>query len=40
VGLAAKIDYFSGDFIGDKYAQEIEEKIKKLKKEHPHPPEN
>lgn len=40
VGLAAKIDYFSGDFIGDKYAQEIEEKIEKLKKEHPHPPEN
>jgi nucleolar protein 56 len=40
VGLAAKIDYFSGDFIGDEYAKEIEEKIEKLKKEHPNPPKN
>ncbi len=38
VGLAVKIDYFSGDFIGDEYAKEIEEKIETLKKEHPNPP--
>ncbi|MFO8017142.1 MAG: hypothetical protein R6U96_00760 [Promethearchaeia archaeon] len=38
LGLAAKVDYFSGDFIGDQYAEEIEEKIKELEKKYPEPP--
>ncbi|MGV9205850.1 MAG: C/D box methylation guide ribonucleoprotein complex aNOP56 subunit [Promethearchaeia archaeon] len=38
IGLAAKVDYFSGDFIGDQYAEEIEEKIKELEKKYPEPP--
>lgn len=38
IGLAAKVDYFSGDFIGDQYAAEIEEKIKELQEKYPEPP--
>jgi nucleolar protein 56 len=39
LGLAAKVDYFSGDFIGDQYAQEIEEKIEEIKEKYPTAPE-
>ncbi len=39
LGLAAKIDYFSGDFGGEEYAKEIEEKIEEIKKKYPTPPE-
>ncbi|MBD3197838.1 MAG: C/D box methylation guide ribonucleoprotein complex aNOP56 subunit [Candidatus Lokiarchaeota archaeon] len=38
LGLAAKVDFFSGDFIGDNYANEIEEKIKQIKQRYPEPP--
>jgi nucleolar protein 56 len=38
IGLAAKVDFFSGDFIGDKLMIEIEEKIKKIEKKYPNPP--
>ncbi len=38
VGLASKIDFFSGDFIGDLLSKEIEEKIKKIEVNHPNPP--
>lgn len=38
LALAAKVDYFSGDFIGDEYAREIEEKIEEIKKKYPEPP--
>jgi len=37
LGLAAKIDYFSGDFVGEEYAKEIEEKIEEIKKKYPTP---
>ncbi|MEJ2276601.1 MAG: C/D box methylation guide ribonucleoprotein complex aNOP56 subunit, partial [Candidatus Lokiarchaeota archaeon] len=40
LGLAAKIDYFSGDFIGDEFSQEIEEKIKEIKEKYPKPPQS
>lgn len=39
LALAAKVDYFSGDFIGDEYAREIEEKIEEIKRKYPNPPE-
>ncbi len=38
LGLAAKLDYFSGDFFGDTYAEEIKEKINQIKEKYPHPP--
>jgi nucleolar protein 56 len=38
LGLAAKIDYFSGDFVGDEYSKEVEEKIKEIKEKYPEPP--
>jgi nucleolar protein 56 len=38
LGLAAKIDYFSGDFLGDQYAEEIQQKIEKIKERYPNPP--
>jgi RNA processing factor Prp31 len=28
--MAAKIDYFNGEFIGDRLKQELEEKVRKL----------
>ena len=37
IGLCAKIDYFSGQFIGDTFAKEINEKIKELEKKFPEP---
>ena len=38
IGLAAKVDFFSGDFIGDKLMIVIEEKIKKIERKYPNPP--
>ena len=37
IGLSAKIDYFSGDFIGDKLSEEIQGKIKELELRFPKP---
>jgi nucleolar protein 56 len=34
LGLAAKLDYFSGDFLGDIYAEEIKEKIEQIKEKY------
>ncbi|MHA1932229.1 MAG: C/D box methylation guide ribonucleoprotein complex aNOP56 subunit [Promethearchaeota archaeon] len=38
IGLSAKIDYFSGEFIGEKLANEIEIKIKEIEVKYPNPP--
>ena len=38
IGLSAKVDYFSGEFIGEKLAIEIENKIKEIKEKYPNPP--
>ncbi|MHA1294772.1 MAG: NOP5/NOP56 family protein [Promethearchaeota archaeon] len=38
IGLASKIDYFSGNFIGNILSQDIEEKIKNIEKKYPKPP--
>jgi nucleolar protein 56 len=38
IGLASKIDYFDGEFIGDILTKEIEEKIKEIEVKHPNPP--
>lgn len=38
IGLSAKVDYFSGEFIGEKMAIEIENKIKEIKEKYPNPP--
>ena len=38
VGLASKIDYFSGDFIGDSLSNEIHLKIKNIEQKYPNPP--
>lgn len=37
-GIASKIDYFNGEFIGDVLAKEIEEKIKEIEVKYPKPP--
>jgi len=38
IGLSAKVDFFSGEFIGEKMAIEIENKIKEIKEKYPNPP--
>ena len=38
VGLAAKVDHFNGEFVGDVLSKEIDEKIKEIKKKYPNPP--
>ncbi len=38
IGLASKLDYFNGEFIGDKLLEEIESKIKEIEKKYPKPP--
>ncbi|MFW9882344.1 MAG: C/D box methylation guide ribonucleoprotein complex aNOP56 subunit [Candidatus Thorarchaeota archaeon] len=38
IGVAAKIDFFGGEFIGDKLSQEIEIKIKEIDAKYPNPP--
>ncbi|MHA2394148.1 MAG: C/D box methylation guide ribonucleoprotein complex aNOP56 subunit [Promethearchaeota archaeon] len=38
IGIAAKIDHFSGEFIGESLSKEIELKIKEIEKKYPEPP--
>ncbi|MHA1670820.1 MAG: hypothetical protein ACTSV5_09610 [Promethearchaeota archaeon] len=38
IGIATKVDFFKGEFIGDTLAREIEEKIKELEKKYTKPP--
>jgi len=38
IGIASKIDFFSGDFIGDIIAKDIEKKIKEVEAKYPKPP--
>ncbi|MFW9867243.1 MAG: C/D box methylation guide ribonucleoprotein complex aNOP56 subunit [Candidatus Thorarchaeota archaeon] len=38
LGIAAKVDHFSGDFIGDDLIKEIEIKIKEIEIKYPNPP--
>jgi len=38
IGVAAKVDYFNGEFIGDRLAEVIELKIKEIKLKYPNPP--
>lgn len=38
IGLSAKVDFFSGDFIGDVFSKEIEGKIKEIEEKYPNPP--
>jgi len=38
IGIAAKVDFFSGEFIGDILSKEIEEKIKEIEEKYPNPP--
>ena len=38
VGLASKIDYFSGEFIGDKLSNDVQLKIKEIEQKYPNPP--
>ncbi|TFF85990.1 MAG: hypothetical protein EU517_01060, partial [Promethearchaeota archaeon] len=38
IGLASKIDYFDGDYIGDELLEEIGEKIKEIERKYPKPP--
>ncbi|MFX1310576.1 MAG: C/D box methylation guide ribonucleoprotein complex aNOP56 subunit [Promethearchaeota archaeon] len=38
IGVAAKIDYFGGEFIGDALSHEIEKKIKEIEDKYPNPP--
>ncbi|MFW9895167.1 MAG: hypothetical protein ACFFD7_05115 [Candidatus Thorarchaeota archaeon] len=38
IGVAAKVDHFNGEFIGDKLAKDIEIKIKEIERKYPNPP--
>ncbi|MFX0105689.1 MAG: C/D box methylation guide ribonucleoprotein complex aNOP56 subunit [Candidatus Hodarchaeota archaeon] len=38
IGLSAKVDFFSGDFIGDVFLKEIEEKLREIEEKYPNPP--
>lgn len=38
LGIACKVDYFGGDFIGDSLTKEIEDKIKEIELKYPKPP--
>ncbi len=38
IGIASKVDYFGGEFIGDVLAKDIEEKIKEIEIKYPKPP--
>jgi len=38
IGIASKIDFFNGEFIGDVLAKEIEGKIKEIEDKYPKPP--
>ncbi|MFW9998950.1 MAG: C/D box methylation guide ribonucleoprotein complex aNOP56 subunit [Candidatus Hodarchaeota archaeon] len=38
IGVAAKVDNFKGEFIGDKLKKDIEDKIKEIEEKYPSPP--
>jgi nucleolar protein 56 len=38
IGIASKVDYFGGEFIGDILIKEIEEKVKEIELKYPNPP--
>ncbi|NVM34703.1 MAG: C/D box methylation guide ribonucleoprotein complex aNOP56 subunit [Candidatus Lokiarchaeota archaeon] len=38
VGLAAKVDFFNGEFMGEVLSKEIDKKIKEIEKKYPNPP--
>jgi len=38
IGLSAKVDFFSGEFIGDILSKEVQEKIKEIEDKYPNPP--
>ncbi|MCK4379929.1 MAG: C/D box methylation guide ribonucleoprotein complex aNOP56 subunit, partial [Candidatus Lokiarchaeota archaeon] len=38
VGLAAKVDFFNGEFMGDVLSREIDKKIKEIEVKYPNPP--
>jgi nucleolar protein 56 len=38
IGLAAKIDHFKGDFIGNEISEDLSRKIKEIEIRHPKPP--
>ncbi|MFX0004633.1 MAG: NOP5/NOP56 family protein, partial [Candidatus Hermodarchaeota archaeon] len=38
IGVAAKVDYFNGEFLGEILLKEIEEKIKEIEIKYPNPP--
>lgn len=38
IGLAAKLDFFNGEFMGDILSNEIAEKIKEIEEKYPNPP--
>ncbi len=38
IGLSAKVDYFSGEFIADKLSIDIDKKIKQIESKYPNPP--
>ncbi len=38
VGLAAKVDFFNGEFMGNVLSQEIDKKIKEIEVKYPNPP--
>jgi nucleolar protein 56 len=38
IGIATKVDFFKGEFIGETLANEVEEKIKEIEKKYPKPP--
>jgi nucleolar protein 56 len=37
IGIASKVDFFGGEFIGDTLSDEIAEKIKDIQEKHPKP---
>ncbi|MBY8983441.1 MAG: C/D box methylation guide ribonucleoprotein complex aNOP56 subunit [Candidatus Lokiarchaeota archaeon] len=38
IGIAAKVDFFNGEFLGDRLSNEIELKIKEIEVKYPYPP--
>ncbi len=38
IGLATKLDFFNGEFMGDRLSKEISEKIKEIEEKYPNPP--
>jgi len=38
LAIAARVDYFSGEYIGEELKKELEERIKEIKEKYPNPP--